>query len=66
MPSYPDREMTLLKRTRVEDFEEAVVTRPLRAELDHALVRELVDKLDLLSKTEDEPGSSPRSLSRRR
>src|SRR5271169_6735980 len=49
MPSYPDDEMTLLKRARVEDFEEAVVTRPLRDGLDRALARELVEKFDLLS-----------------
>lgn len=67
MSSYPDKEMTLLKRTRVEDFEEAVVTRPLRGGLDRALVRELVEKLDLLS--EAEPAAPARSVatsSRRR
>jgi hypothetical protein len=59
--------MTLLKRTRVEDFEEAVVTRPLRRGLDRALVRELVDKLDLLS--DPEPATPARRVatsSRRR
>jgi hypothetical protein len=58
--------MTLLKRTRVEDFEEAVVTRPLRSGLDRALVRELVDKLDLLSDAAPVASARRAAPSRRR
>jgi len=57
--------MTLLKRTRVEDFEEAVVTRPLRSELDRALIRELVEKLDLLSDVEASLLTQPTSTTDR-
>lgn len=60
MTSYPEQQMSLLKRTRVEDFEEPVVTRPIRGGLDRALVRELVEKLDLLSTKEPLSALQPR------
>jgi hypothetical protein len=68
MPPYSEPEMTLLRRARVEDFEEVVVTRPRRDDLDRAFVRELVEKLDLLrSETEEPtlPSPSPKSPERR-
>ncbi len=41
-------EMNLIRLERLEDFQESVVTRPLHGELDRTLVRELVQKLNLL------------------
>jgi hypothetical protein len=37
------------KRARVEDFKEAVVGQPLDTKLNTGLVRQLIEKLDVLS-----------------